>query len=136
MIKGLSHAHVWVLDQEAAKEFYTQKLGFQVKTDARTDDGFRWTTVHAADQPDVVLILGQIGPPMIAEEQAPRLRELVAMGAFGVGVLQTDDCVATYQELSANGVEFLQEPQGRPYGVEAVLRDDSGNWFALTEPAD
>jgi AraC-like DNA-binding protein len=116
---------------------FTSLAAFSGRFKARvTDDGFRWTTVHAADQPDVVLILGQIGPPMVAEEQAPKLRELVAMGAFGVGVLQTDDCVATYQELSANGVEFLQEPQGRPYGVEAVLRDDSGNWFALTEAAD
>jgi catechol 2,3-dioxygenase-like lactoylglutathione lyase family enzyme len=136
MIKGLSHAQVWVLDQESAKAFYTEKLGFEVKTDSRTDDGFRWITVHAPDQPEVVLVLGEIGPPMIAEEQAPKLRELVAMGAFGVGVLRTDDCRATYEELSASGVEFLQEPQRRPYGVEAVLRDDSGNWFALTEAAE
>jgi catechol 2,3-dioxygenase-like lactoylglutathione lyase family enzyme len=136
MIKGLSHAQVWVLDQESARAFYTEKLGFEVKTDSRTDDGFRWITVHAPDQPEVVLVLGEIGPPMIAEEQAPKLRELVAMGAFGVGVLRTDDCRATYEELSASGVEFLQEPQRRPYGVEAVLRDDSGNWFALTEAAE
>jgi hypothetical protein len=72
---------------------------------------------------------------MIAEHQAATLRELVAMGTFGVGVLRTDDCLATYQELIANGVQFLEEPQRRPYGVEAVLRDDSGNWFALTEAA-
>jgi catechol 2,3-dioxygenase-like lactoylglutathione lyase family enzyme len=134
MITGLSHAQVWVLDQESAKAFYTEKLGFEIKTDSRTDDGFRWITVHALDQSDVVLVLGEIGPPMIAEHQAAKLRELVAMGTFGVGVLRTDDCRATYQELVANGVEFLEKPQRRPYGVEAVLRDDSGNWFALTEP--
>jgi catechol 2,3-dioxygenase-like lactoylglutathione lyase family enzyme len=133
MIKGLSHAHVWVLDQESAKTFYTEKLGFRIKTDRSTGDGFRWITVHAPEQPDVVLVLGDIGPPMIAQHQAAALRELVAAGTFGVGVLLTDDCRATYQELVARGVEFLQEPQARPYGVEAVLRDDSGNWFALTE---
>jgi catechol 2,3-dioxygenase-like lactoylglutathione lyase family enzyme len=133
MIKGLSHTHVWVLDQESAKAFYTEKLGFEVKTDRRMDDGFRWITVHAPEQPDVLLVLGEIGPPMIAEQQAPKLRELVAMGTFAVGVLRTDDCRATYDMLLAEGVDFLQEPQRRPYGVEAVLRDDSGNWFALTE---
>ena len=135
MIKGLSHVHVWVLDQESAKAIYTEKLGFEVKTDRRTEDGFRWITVHAVHQPDVVLVLGEIGPPMIAEHQAAKLRELVAMGTFGVGVLRTDDCRATYRELVGKGVEFLEEPQRRPYGVEAVLRDDSGNWFALTEAA-
>jgi catechol 2,3-dioxygenase-like lactoylglutathione lyase family enzyme len=135
MIKGLSHTHVWVLDQESAKAFYTEKLGFKVKTDAKTDDGFRWITVHAPEQPEVLLVLGEAGPPMIATEQTPKLRELVAMGAFGVGVLRTDDCQATYNELVANGVEFIEEPRPRPYGTEAVLRDDSGNWFALTEPA-
>jgi catechol 2,3-dioxygenase-like lactoylglutathione lyase family enzyme len=136
MIKGLSHAQVWVNDQASAKAFYTEKLGFRVKTDRHLEDGFRWITVHAPDQPDVVLILAGIGPPMVADHQAGKLRELVAMGAFGVGVLRTDDCVATYNQLVANGVEFLQAPQERPYGVEAVLRDDSGNWFALTEAGD
>jgi catechol 2,3-dioxygenase-like lactoylglutathione lyase family enzyme len=133
MIKGLSHAHVWVLDQDQAKAFYTEKLGFVVKTDRRTENGFRWITVHAPAQPEVVLVLGEIGPPMIPEPQAGKLRELVAAGTFGVGVLSTEDCRASYQRLAARGVEFLQEPQWRPYGVEAVLRDDSGNWFALTE---
>jgi catechol 2,3-dioxygenase-like lactoylglutathione lyase family enzyme len=135
MIKGLSHANVWVLDQDSAKAFYTEKLGFEVKTDRSLDDGFRWITVHAPDQPDVLFVLGAAGPPMIPAEQAQKLRDLVAMGAFGVGVLRTDDCRSTYDELVAKGVEFIQEPQPRPYGVEAVLRDDSGNWFALTEAA-
>jgi catechol 2,3-dioxygenase-like lactoylglutathione lyase family enzyme len=135
MIKGLSHANVWVLDQDSAKAFYTEKLGFEVKNDLSTDDGFRWITVHAPDQPEVLFVLGEAGPPMISAEQAPKLRELIALGAFGVGVLRTDDCRATYEDLAGKGVEFIEEPQPRPYGVEAVLRDDSGNWFALTEPA-
>ena len=136
MITGLSHAQVWVLDQDSAKAFYTEKLGFEVKTDRSMDDGFRWITVHPPGRPEVLFVLGQVGPPMVAPEQAPKLRELVAMGTFGVGVLRTDDCHGTYETLTERGVDFLQEPQQRPYGVEAVLRDDSGNWFALTEPAE
>jgi catechol 2,3-dioxygenase-like lactoylglutathione lyase family enzyme len=134
VINAVSHVNVWVLDQDSAKAFYTEKLGFAVKTDRRVD-GFRWLTVHAPEQPDIVLVLGEIGPPMVPGPQASTLRELVAMGAFGVGVLRTDDCRTTYRELLAKGVDFVEEPQERPYGVEAVLRDDSGNWFALTEAA-
>jgi catechol 2,3-dioxygenase-like lactoylglutathione lyase family enzyme len=135
VINGLSHVNVWVLDQDSAKAFYTEKLGFGLKTDRRTHGGLRWITVHPPEQPELVLVLGEIGPPMIAEPQVSKLRELVAMGTFGIGVLRTDDCRTAYHELSAKGVEFLEEPRQRPYGVEAVLRDDSGNWFALTEAA-
>jgi catechol 2,3-dioxygenase-like lactoylglutathione lyase family enzyme len=135
MISGLSHAHVWVLDQDAAKAFYTEKLGFAVKTDRTTDDGFRWITVYAPDQPDVLLVLGEAGPPMVPAERAPQLRELIASGTFGVGVLRTGDCRAAHAQLAERGVQFIHPPEPRPYGVEAVLRDDSGNWFALTELA-
>jgi hypothetical protein len=67
------------------------------------------------------------------ERSAGQIRELVAKGALGTGVLETPDCRKTYEELSARGVVFVQEPAERPYGIEAVLRDDSGNWFSLTE---
>ena len=62
------------------------------------------------------------------------MRELVASGAMGVGVLATDDCHRTYKELSEKGVTFLSEPAERPYGIEATLRDDSGNLISLTQP--
>src|SRR6266542_1084020 len=110
MIKRLSHAGVWVLDQDEALAFYTEKLGFEVRTDARMDNGFRWLTVGPKDDPDFELILGHPGPPMIDEESAAMVKGLVA-----------------------KGVTFLQEPAERPYGIEAVFRDNSGNWFSLTE---
>ncbi len=132
MIKRLSHAGVPVLDQDSAKALYTEKLGFEVRTDATMDE-FRWLTVGPPDQPDFEFILYEPGPPMHDEESAQHIRALVAKGALGGGVWETDDVRKTYEELSANGVEFLQEPAERPYGIEAVFRDDSGNWFSLTQ---
>jgi catechol 2,3-dioxygenase-like lactoylglutathione lyase family enzyme len=123
-----------VLDQDEAKVFYTEKLGFEVRSDVRAE-GYRWLAVGPPDQPDFSLVLAPIGSPaMDGEDDARQLRALVAKGALGGGVLHTDDCHATYKELVARGVEFVQEPAERPYGVEAVLRDNSGNWFSLTEP--
>ncbi len=140
MIKRMSHACFYVLDQDAAKEFYTEKLGFEVRTDITmgaefesAGSGLRWLTVAPPDQPDVEIILADCSmghDPDTTEE----LRRLVAKGAMGTGVMATDDCQKTYEELSARGVVFLQEPTQRPYGTEAVFRDDSGNWFSLTQP--
>lgn len=139
MIK-LSHGTVWVLDQDSAKAFYTEKLGFEVGTDVTMGEefegagaGFRWLTVHSSDQPDLELILADSSMGHDAET-TEQIRSLVAKGALGPGVMGTDDCRKTYEELSARGVEFIQEPADRPYGIEAVFRDDSGNWFSLTQP--
>ncbi|MFL6122786.1 VOC family protein [Actinophytocola sp.] len=139
MIQKMSHVTVYVLDQDAAKEFYTDKLGFQVGEDLVMGDGFegagagfRWLTVSPPGQPDLRFVLAD--PRMgHAPEHADVLRELLAKGAFGHGVLATDDCRKTYRELSERGVVFLQEPAERPYGVEATFRDDSGNVYSLTE---
>jgi catechol 2,3-dioxygenase-like lactoylglutathione lyase family enzyme len=134
MITVLSHTTVWVLDQDRARAFYTEKLGFEVTSDADMGGGNRWLTVQAPKQPDLHLVLANPGPPMLAEEDAKVVRGLVAKGVMGGGVLRTDDVRATYEDLKAKGVEFLQEPAERPYGIEAVFRDDSGNWFSLTQP--
>jgi catechol 2,3-dioxygenase-like lactoylglutathione lyase family enzyme len=133
MIKRLNHVNVFVLDQERAKAFYTETLGFDVRNDAVLD-GFRWLTVGPKDQPDLNILLADPAPPMFSPEDAAVVRELVAKGALTGGVFETDDCQRTYEELSAKGVTFLQEPADRPYGVEALFRDDSGNWFSLTQP--
>ncbi|MGK5731307.1 VOC family protein [Streptomyces sp. URMC 124] len=135
MIKGIAITTVWVLDQDRAKDFYTNKLGLQVRTDMTMggDEGMRWLTVGAADQPDVELTLMVPGPPGLGPEAAEAVKKLVAEGALGAGVLSTDDVHRDYETLKARGVEFLQEPQQRPYGTEAILRDDSGNWFSLTQ---
>jgi catechol 2,3-dioxygenase-like lactoylglutathione lyase family enzyme len=139
MIKGLSHASVFVLDQESAKAFYTEKLGLEVRADITMGAefegggaGFRWLTVGSKTQPDLEIILSSCDMGR-APEAAEQLRALVASGAMGVGVLATDDCQKTYEELSGKGVTFLAEPAERPYGIEATLRDDSGNLISLTQ---
>jgi catechol 2,3-dioxygenase-like lactoylglutathione lyase family enzyme len=139
MINRLSHATVYVLDQASARDFYTEKLGFEVRADVAMgpvcDGGpdIRWLTVGPKAQPNVEIILADCAMGQ-DEATAEQLRELVAKGALGTGVA-TDDCRATYEELSSRGVVFLQEPAERPYGTEAVFRDDSGNWISLTERA-
>jgi catechol 2,3-dioxygenase-like lactoylglutathione lyase family enzyme len=141
MIKGMSHACFYVLDQESAKRFYTEKLGFDVRSDVvmgaefeGAGQGLRWLTVSPPQQPDIEIILAD--PAMGHDaETAEQIRALVAKGAMGSGVMATDDCQKTYEELSARGVVFLQEPAERPYGTEAVFRDDSGNWFSLNQRA-
>ena len=132
MITGLGTVTVYVLDPDRAKRFYTETLGFEERTDMSLD-GFRWLTVGPKGQPDFEILLAVPAQPMFSAADAEVVRGLVAKGALGGGVLDTDDCRRTYAELKAKGVTFLQEPAERPYGVEAILRDDSGNWFSLTE---
>ena len=132
MINRLSHATIWVLDQDEALAFYTEKLGFEVRTDQRIDD-FRWVTVGPPGQPDLEIVLLVPGPPMMPPEAAEQINALIGKGAMGAGVFATDDCHGTYEELTANGVEFLQEPARRSYGIEATFRDPFGNWFSLTQ---
>lgn len=135
MIQRLSHATVWVLDQDRAKAFYTEKLGFELREDV-TMGSFRWLTVGLKGQPDLEIVLMPVAQgPGMDEATAASLRELVQKGAFGAGVLATNDCRRTYEELSAKGVTFASEPAERPYGIEAVLKDDSGNWFSVVQRA-
>ena len=140
MIQNMTHTTVYVLDQDAAKDFYLNTLGFELRYDLVMGEGFegagqgfRWLTVSPPNQPDVQFILADTRMGHTAE-QSEQLRELVAKGALGSAVLATDDCRQTYKELSARGVVFLQEPADRPYGVEATFRDDSGNVYSLTQP--
>jgi catechol 2,3-dioxygenase-like lactoylglutathione lyase family enzyme len=132
MITQLSHTTIWVLDQDEALEFYTQKLGFEVRTD-ETMDGFRWLTVGPPSQPDHELILLVPGPPMMDAETAEQVKALVAKGVIGPGAFEADDCRRTYAELSQRGVTFLSEPTERFYGIEATFRDNSGNWFSMVQ---
>jgi predicted enzyme related to lactoylglutathione lyase len=134
MIKAMSHACVYVLDQDSAKAFYTEKLGFTLNGDFDMGDGIRWLTVSPPDQPDVSIVLADCRMGHDAET-AEQLRALVAKGAIGPGVLATDDCQQTYRQLVERGVTFTQEPTERFYGIEALFRDDSGNWFSLSQPA-
>ena len=132
MITHVSLATVWVSDQDEAKSFYIDKLGFEEATDVSMGDGYRWVTVRHPDHPELQLTLMKPGPPL-DEESAEAFRRMLAKGTLGAVGLSTDDCHTTYKELSSNGVEFIQEPADRPYGIEAILRDNSGNWLVLVE---
>jgi catechol 2,3-dioxygenase-like lactoylglutathione lyase family enzyme len=134
MILRLSHTSVYVLDQDAARDFYVNKLGFEVRMDQRMDNGFRWLTVSPKGQPDFQLILMQVDGPNMQPDAAAALKGLMEKGRLGGGVLQVDDCQATYEDLKAKGVEFLSPPADRFYGIECVMKDNSNNWFSMTQP--
>ena len=135
MIRRMSHATIFVKDQNEALSFYRDKLGFVVHTDAMVGEDFRWLTLNTKDQPDFEIVLMQPKAGMLMDEAtASKLGEIMDKGVLGAGVFNTDDCHATYQELKSKGVEFVSEPVERPYGIEAVFRDNSGNWFSLTQP--
>ncbi len=135
MIQRMSHATIFVTDQDQALEFYRDKLGFKVHTDAMVGPDFRWLTMCTNDQPDFEVILMEPKPGMLMDEETSNtVRSLLAKGVLGAGVFNTNDCRATYEEMKAKGVQFISEPAERPYGIEAVFRDNSGNWFSLTQP--
>ncbi|MCU1347058.1 MAG: putative lyase [Acidobacteria bacterium] len=133
MITRLSHATVYVLDHDRAIDFYTNKLGLEVRTDAKMGD-FRWVTVGVPGQPDLEIALMEPKAGMVMDaETAAQLRSLVEKGVLGGGVLETDDCEATYEQLKARGVQFRGAPEKQPWGTAAVFTDDSGNFYSLTQ---
>ena len=133
MIKGISIVSVWVLDQDSAKEFYTDKLGFTLTNDIELEGGMRWLTVRPPGSDSQELLLMDPLHSMLDKESAQQVRALVAKGALSPGVMATSDCKADHDTLAERGVEFTQPPAERPYGVEAVMRDDSGNWYSFTQ---
>lgn len=134
MIQKLSHATIYVLDQDQALDFYTNKLGFEVRLDMTIDSGFRWLTVGLKSQPELEMVLFPVKVGGMFDETAAGLMQaLLEKGALGGGVFDTNDCKATYAELKANGVEFMSPPQEQPYGIEAMFKDNSGNVFSLTQ---
>lgn len=137
MIRKMSHATIFVDNQNEALEFYRDKLGFKVHTDAMVGEDFRWLTMCTNDQPDFEIILLEPKPGMMMDEETTKqLRTVMQKGVLGAGVFNTDDCRKTYEKLTAKGVQFLSPPAERPYGIEAVFKDNSGNWFSLTQPSD
>jgi catechol 2,3-dioxygenase-like lactoylglutathione lyase family enzyme len=132
MIAKMSHVSVFVLDQESAFDFYVNKLGFKVHTDAPMGEGLRWLTVTSPEQPDLEITLIPVKEGMMFnKESAATMKDLVQKGTFGFGVFECKDIYATYEELKAKGVEFIKEPKKEFYGIEALFKDDSGNWFSL-----
>ena len=132
----LSNAQLWVHDQDEALAFYTEKLGMELRADVSFPEmgDFRWLTVGPPGQEDVSIVLMAIpGAPVLNDETAEQIRALMAKGFAGTVFLTTDDCRASYEELKARGVEFSEEPEERPYGIDSGFRDPSGNSFRLTQ---
>jgi uncharacterized glyoxalase superfamily protein PhnB len=132
----IANAQLWVHDQDEALAFYTQKLGMEVRADVTLPEmgNFRWLTVGPANQPDFAIVLMAIpGPPVMDADTAEEVRNLMAKGFTGTVFLTTDDCRASYEELKARGVEFTEQPEERPYGIDSGFRDPSGNSLRLTE---
>jgi catechol 2,3-dioxygenase-like lactoylglutathione lyase family enzyme len=134
-ITNVSLVTLYVTDQDEAKQFYTEVLGFAEGADVKLGDGFRWVTVIHPDHPELQVTLMIPGPPT-DDALAEAIRRALANGTMGGFGLRTTDCRQTYEELSAKGVAFVQPPSERPYGVEAVMRDNSGNWLVLVEPRE
>jgi len=132
MITNISLATVYCLDQDAARDFYVDNLGFVPNTDVRLGPEMRWVTINHPNQPELQVTLMTPGPPL-DPDVAAFIRGLLEKGQVGGLGLAVDDCRQTFRELSAKGVTFLQEPADRPYGVEAIIRDNSGNWLALVQ---
>ena len=132
----IANAQLWVHDQDEALAFYTEKLGWEVRADVTVAElgDFRWLTVSPSGQSDFAVVLMAIpGPPVMDEQTADQVRELMAKGFAGTVFLTTDDCRASYEELKGRGVEFVEEPEERPYGIDAGFRDPSGNHLRLTQ---
>jgi catechol 2,3-dioxygenase-like lactoylglutathione lyase family enzyme len=129
----IANAQLWVNDQDEALAFYTQKLGMEVHTDVTLAEmgNFRWLTVGPAGQPDVAIVLMAIpGPPVMDSDTAEQVRSLMAKGFAGTIFLTTEDCHAAYE---GRGVEFVEHPEERPYGIDTSFRDPSGNHIRLTQ---
>jgi catechol 2,3-dioxygenase-like lactoylglutathione lyase family enzyme len=136
MLKQLTNVQVWVHDQDEALAFYTDKLGFELRDDVTVAEmgNFRWLTVGVPGQPDVALALMAVpGPPVFDDETRGQIMALMAKGAAGGLFFTTDDCRASYEELSGRGVEFQQEPTQQPYGIDAGFRDPSGNQMRMLQ---
>jgi catechol 2,3-dioxygenase-like lactoylglutathione lyase family enzyme len=134
MIK-IANVQFWVHDQDEALAFYTGTLGWEVRADVTMPGwNFRWLTVGPVGQDDVSLVLMPVpGPPLLDAGSSAQLGELVAKGAGGTLFLTTDDCQASYDDLSARGVSFNDPPTRQPYGIDTSFRDPSGNNIRLTQ---
>jgi len=134
MIQRLSHTTLFVADQDEAKDFYVNKLGFEVRMDNSMGGDFRWLTVGPKGQPDFQIILMKLAPfGRMSAENAEAMKNLIKAGMVAAGVFETADCRQTYDELSARGVKFPSPPEEKFYGIEAVFEDPSGNRFSLTQ---
>ena len=130
----ISTAQLWVHDQDEALAFYTEKLGMQVVQDVTLPEmgNFRWLSVAPQGQSDVAIVLMAIpGEPVMDAGTQEDVKKLMAKGFAGTVFLTTDDIHRDYETFKGRGVEFIDEPQEQPYGVDTGFRDPSGNNLRL-----
>jgi predicted enzyme related to lactoylglutathione lyase len=135
MIK-IANTQLWVHDQDEALDFYTKRLGWEVRSDVTMPEmgNFRWLAVGPAGQEDFSVVLMAVpGQPVMEPDTREQVLDLAAKGFAGTVFLTTDDCRASYEELKSRGVEFSEQPEERPYGIDAGFHDPSGNSFRLTQ---
>jgi catechol 2,3-dioxygenase-like lactoylglutathione lyase family enzyme len=135
MALRLAHVGLWVHDLDDALAFYTGKLGFEIREDVTLPEfgDYRWLTVGPPGTPDVSFTLNVPGPPLFDDDTAAEVQRFIAQGKSGGFILNCDDCQETYDELRARGVEFQQPPTQVAYGIDAALRDPSGNSIRLVQ---
>ena len=135
---NVDSAQLWVNDQDEALAFYTEKLGMEVRSDVTLPEmgGFRWLVVGPPSSDIGINLMAIPGEPVMDDSTAEQVRELVSKGFAGTVFLTTDDCRASYEELKGKGVEFTEEPEERPYGIDAGFRDPFGNSFRLTQVSE
>jgi catechol 2,3-dioxygenase-like lactoylglutathione lyase family enzyme len=135
MLTSLTSVNVWVHDQEEALAFYTDKLGLELRQDVTVPElgNFRWLTVGLPGQDVALALLTVPGPPVFDADTRDKLTELMAKGAAGGLFFSTDDVHASYEELKRRGVEFQQEPEQQPYGIDVGFRDPSGNQIRMAQ---
>jgi catechol 2,3-dioxygenase-like lactoylglutathione lyase family enzyme len=133
---SVANAQIWVHDQDEALDFWTNKVGFEVRQDITMEElgGFRWLSVGAPGQDISITLMAIPGPPVLDEDSKKQVEELMAKGWAGTVFLTADDVQAAYEELKANGVEFTEAPAEQPYGIDSEFRDPSGNKFRLGKP--
>jgi len=132
----ISSAQLWVNDQDEALAYYTEKVGMEVRVDVTIPElgNFRWLTVAPPGPDEVAIVLMAIpGAPVMDDATADQVRSLMGRGFAGTVFLTTDDCHAEYEEMKARGVEFVDAPEERPYGIDCGFRDPSGNHLRLAQ---
>jgi predicted enzyme related to lactoylglutathione lyase len=132
----IANSQLWVHDQDEALAFYTDKLGWEVRSDVTMPEmgNFRWLAVGPVGQEDFSVVLMAIpGPPVMDGSTADQVRDLMGKGFAGTVFLTTEDVRSDYEQLKGRGVEFTEAPEERPYGIDAGFRDPSGNSFRLTQ---
>ena len=121
-------------DPDAARAFYRDTLGFEVRNDVEYQ-GMHWITVGPADQPGTSIVLHPpAADPGITEDERRTIAEMMAKGTYGSINLATKDLDGTFEQLQAGDADVVQEPTDQPWGVrDCALRDPSGNMIRIFE---